>query len=104
MTFAVLLGWVNVAAGLLCFILNLRYFLRCRSRWRSLKLVNGLVGLYVAGLYVSVLAGWSNMIDPTEFGQVYVRPAITLLLVSLTSGAILNSPRPYCGDTCKKCL
>lgn len=104
MTFATLLSWVNVAIGLLCFVLNLRYFIRCRSRWRAMKLVNGLVGLYVAGLYVVVLAGWAANEDPVVFGQVYVRPAITVLLMSLASGAVMNSPRPYCGDTCKKCL
>jgi len=104
MTLATALSLLNIALGLAGFVLNLRYFVRCRSRWRWIKLTNGLAMLYVAGLYLLVVVGMVLDSDPILFGQMYVRPAITTLLFSLAAGAFFNAPANCAGKDCRTCL
>lgn len=80
MTNAVLAGIITVFA--------LRYLRSHRPYARALKVAYAIIGAYWCGLYIWVAVTPIGAVDPVWFGQTFVRPAFTVTLAVMASGAV----------------
>lgn len=86
---AELLSIANVIFSLVLSIFSIRRWLRDRRGFGgTMMLVLGLIGLYWAGLYVFVFLTPVGVYDPVWFGQIFVRPAFTFTLATMSSIAV----------------
>src|SRR5512139_1691057 len=89
MTWAEILSWVNT--GLALFVAILQFITAYKLRKHSylwLKIAFGVLGLYWFCVYLFVSITEPGIFDPILFGQVFVRPAFTLTLFLMASGAL----------------
>lgn len=89
-----LLSVANVLTGLMLAVASLRNWRKVRGLpWAWVKLAYAIVGLYWAGLYVVVLLTPIGVFDSIWFGRTLVRPALTITLAIMASGAIVGAKR-----------
>lgn len=83
------LALFNAFIGFAIAVMQIRCFMQLAQPWRWVKLAYALVGIYWGIIYVYILFAANGPHD--EFGQLYIRPAITLTLAMMMTGAIVRS-------------
>jgi hypothetical protein len=78
------LGWLIVLLGAAIAFFNIRFYIRCRSTWRWIKLMYGLVGLMYCVFYLTY------MLDVLPTAMPYTRSLTTVTLGVLLSGSIVS--------------
>ena len=79
-----LLAFLNILLALSVTVLNFRFWVKCRAKWRWIKGMYGVVGLMYVVLYGLVLT------DNTDNLMAWVRPLITFTLAVMLSGSIVS--------------
>jgi hypothetical protein len=85
---ATFLAALNAVLGLLLAVFALRYARQATAAAVWLKWLHVMCGLYWCGLYTFVAIFPAGYIEPVWFGQTFVRPAFTLTLAIMASGAV----------------
>ncbi len=78
----------NTLLGLAIFANCVIYACKSKGSYRWFKLLRGVIALYIAFIYAVMAIG--NYQSPVSFTAIYVRPAVTLLMVTLVIGAIYD--------------
>lgn len=92
MTVADLEVYANIFLGILLAISQIKVWRQLNGVcWKWIKLVSGLLGIYWAGVYIVVaLTAPGDYLDPVRFGQIFIRPALTVTLGVMCAGALLR--------------
>lgn len=91
---ATIFAWTNLTLGVLLALFSLRSFRVYRGEpWAWLSLAKILLGLYWAGIYGFVLIIEPGIYDSVRFGQIFIRPALTITLAIIAAGAIMGAKR-----------
>lgn len=85
-----ILVYTNIAMGLILGFSAAVVTYKNHNGLRWLDFIESALGFYFAGIYVFVAITDPGDIDPVAFGQIFIRPVITLLLVALAAGAIVR--------------
>ena len=87
-----ILSGLNILFGLGVFAVGVYDAYHAPRHLRWLKVMQSVVGLYWGLLYVAILFGLADRVDPVFFGRVFGRPAFTVTL-GMTFAAVLFRAR-----------
>lgn len=79
----------NIVMGLICCVLNFRFWRRSTDSWKWIKLVYAILGLAWAIIYLVAIIYFDANLGP--LGPTLVRVMITITLSAMASGAIVRS-------------
>jgi len=84
-----LIAAANIAMGLVCAVLNARFWLRSTEPWRWIKGFYAILGLAWAIIYFIAIAFYGANLGP--LGPTVVRVMVTVTLSAMASGAIIRA-------------
>ena len=79
----------NIAMGLICCVLNFRFWRNSTEPWRWIKGFYAILGLAWAIIYFVAIAFYGANLGP--LGPTLVRVMVTITLAAMASGAIIRS-------------
>lgn len=95
MDMATILALTNLILALILAVSQFKVsrLLPKKSCFRWIKIASGCLGVYWAVVYVYVLFTdpATSPINSVLFGQIFIRPAITVTLAVMSAGALLRS-------------
>lgn len=81
---------INFCLALTFGIASLWSWYHDKGNLRWLDLLESMIGLYFAGVYIFVLIADPVNYDPVIFGQMFIRPALMFLFGVSAAGAIVR--------------
>jgi hypothetical protein len=79
----------NITMGLICSVLNFRYWRVSTEPWKWIKAVYAILGLIWAVIYLIAITFYDANLGP--LGPTVVRVMISITLAAMTSGAIIRA-------------
>jgi len=79
----------NIVMGLICAVLNFRFWRSSTDPWRWIKAVYAFLGLAWAVIYFIAIVFYDANLGP--LGPTLVRVMITITLAAMASGAIIRA-------------
>ena len=89
----VILSVMNIVLGLVLAHVQFKFYRRNGYKWKWIKLLVGMMGLYWSGVYVIVTLARLGIVyplDPVYFGKIFILPAITLTLGLAVAGGLVR--------------
>jgi hypothetical protein len=91
---ATIFAWINLCLGAILAVYSFRSYRRYRSQaWAWISVVKIVLGVYWAGIYIVVLLTEPGGYDSVLFGQVFIRPALTITLAVMAAASIMGTKR-----------
>jgi hypothetical protein len=87
-----ILSLINIFMGVTLAVLDWHYYRTVKrdpARW--IKLMHMAIGIYWAGIYTILLLVPNDLVPSTWFGQIWLRPAITITLGILAASAVIRN-------------
>lgn len=90
MILADLVAVLNIVLGLISAYYNVQYYLNYHDEFRWVKLMYATISLYWAFIYILIVFALPASEVSTPFGTTFIRPAVTITLTAMASGAIVR--------------
>ena len=85
---------LNMALAAMLIIFGVRTFRIYRGQpWRWLILSKMIMGAYWAGVYAWVLVTEPGSFSSVLFGQLFIRPALTITIALMAAGVVMGAKR-----------